>query len=71
MTEVQAPSPVGFPNDSEATLLWAARYVEREDTRKIGLLVINVRAARAPDSIYRKPGAGWTAHLNADRTAFD
>jgi nucleotide-binding universal stress UspA family protein len=57
MTAAPVLCAVDFSKDSEAALLWAARYAEREDTRLVVLHVVHDPASSP--GFYRKPEAGW------------
>jgi nucleotide-binding universal stress UspA family protein len=57
MTGAPVLCAVDFSIDSEAALLWAARYAEREDVRLVVLHVVHDPAASP--GFYHKPEAGW------------
>lgn len=57
MTKPPVLCAVDFSTDSEAALLWAARYAARETARLVVLHVVHDPAASP--GFYRKPEAGW------------
>ncbi len=57
MTAAPVLCAVDFSKDSEAALLWAARYAEREDARLVVLHVVHDPASSP--GFYRKTEDGW------------
>lgn len=57
MTAAPILCAVDFSKDSEAALLWAARYAERVDARLVVLHVVHDPASSP--GFYRKPEDGW------------